>query len=188
MAPGLCVAHYLLTGSRPGVPGLMHGGRVGAHLCTVPSAARRCPCPACRRWSSAGTGRRRSPRLCRTPAPNDRDGGEISPVTPRHTLQSRLFWRCRRLQTPTLVLFFSSQSGEGHSQWAWPFTSMHEAPKLHTSSSHEVGASGPEGGFNLCGYKLETEARLYSLRQGILMVAAPLHVYFMFPTFTLLLG
>lgn len=45
--------------------------------------------------------------------------------------------------TPTLVLFFSLQSGEGHSQWAWPFTSMHEAPKLQTKSSQDVGDSGP---------------------------------------------
>lgn len=44
---------------------------------------------------------------------------------------------------PTLVLFFSSQSGEGHSQWAWPFTSIQEAPKLQTKSSQDVGASGP---------------------------------------------
>lgn len=30
---------------------------------------------------------------------------------------------------PTLVLFLSSQSGDGHSQWAWPPTSMQVAPK-----------------------------------------------------------
>lgn len=46
-------------------------------------------------------------------------------------------------QTPTLVLFFSLQSGGGHSQWAWPSTSIQEAPKRHTRSSQDVGASGP---------------------------------------------
>lgn len=44
---------------------------------------------------------------------------------------------------PTLVLFLSLQSGGGHSQWAWPLTSMQVAPKLHSRSSHDVGASGP---------------------------------------------
>lgn len=44
---------------------------------------------------------------------------------------------------PTLVLFFSLQSGEGHSQWAWPFTFIQVAPNLQTNSSQEVGASGP---------------------------------------------
>lgn len=44
---------------------------------------------------------------------------------------------------PTLVLFFSLQSGEGHSQWAWPFTFIQVAPNLQTNSSQDVGASGP---------------------------------------------
>lgn len=49
----------------------------------------------------------------------------------------------QKQKQPTFVLFFRSQSGEGHSQCAWPFTSMQVAPKLHTNSSHELGASGP---------------------------------------------
>lgn len=48
---------------------VMHGTFSRAHLCTVRNVARQCPCPACRLWSSAGTGRRRSPHQNHTPAP-----------------------------------------------------------------------------------------------------------------------
>ena len=220
-------------------------GTDGAHLCTGQSVALWCPRPVCRLWSSAGTGRHRSPRLSRTPAPRWQRWREgslehmLSPLGPLKQCSLSLLTPCCKLvdsnysclhlwiqttrvftcgfkllvsslvdsnysclhlwiqttrvftcgfkllvsslvdsnysclhlwiQTtrvftcgfkllvsslvdsnysclhtlPTLVLFFSSQSGEGHSQWAWPFTSMQEAPKLHTSSSHEAGASGP---------------------------------------------
>lgn len=48
---------------------VIHGGFDRAHLCTVQSVVLRCPCPAYRLWSSAGTGRHRSPHLSHTPAP-----------------------------------------------------------------------------------------------------------------------
>lgn len=44
----------------------------------------------------------------------------------------------------TLVLFLSSQSGEGHSQCAWPFTSTQDAPNLHSISAQEDFAPKPE--------------------------------------------
>lgn len=53
----------------PSMRWVMHGGFDGAHLCTVQSIALWRPCPVYRRWSSAGTGRHRSPHLSRTPAP-----------------------------------------------------------------------------------------------------------------------
>lgn len=126
----------------------MHGAFSRAHLCTVQSVARQCPYPAYRRWSSAGTGRHRSPHQNHTPAPPWPTMTEID-ITRISLLQTKTmtFFFCFKtgLQTfpPTLVLFFSSQSGEGHSQWAWPFTSMHEAPKLQINSSQDVGDSGP---------------------------------------------
>lgn len=47
----------------------MHGAFSRAHLCTVRNVARQCLYPACRLWSSAGTGRHRSPHQNHTPAP-----------------------------------------------------------------------------------------------------------------------
>lgn len=146
--------------SWPSMRRVIHGGFDRAHLCTVQSVVLWCPCPAYRLWSSAGTGRRRSPHLSHTPAPQWqrwRGGRRAHMLTPCRPLKQWLivytvlqtcrsnyfFLKYRQFERPTLVLFFSSQSGEGHSQWAWPFTSMQEAPKLHTNSSQEVGASGP---------------------------------------------
>lgn len=146
--------------SWPSMRRVIHGGFDRAHLCTVQSVVLWCPCPAYRLWSSAGTGRRRSPHLSHTPAPQWqrwRGGRRAHMLTPCRPLKQWLlvytvlqtcrsnyfFLKYRQFERPTLLLFFSSQSGEGHSQWAWPFTSMQEAPKLHTNSSQEVGASGP---------------------------------------------
>lgn len=128
---------------------VMHRVFSRAHLCTVQSVARQCPYPAYKLWSSAGTGRHRSPHQNHTPAPpwqmmRDIDITRISPQMTQKCLNTGL-QTFSLSKTPTLVLFFSSQSGEGHSQWAWPFTSIQEAPKLQTKSSQDVGASGPVG-------------------------------------------
>lgn len=53
----------------PSMRHMMHGGFDRAHLCTVQSVALWRPCLAYRLWSSAGTGRHRSPHLSHTPAP-----------------------------------------------------------------------------------------------------------------------
>lgn len=130
----------------------MHGVFSRAHLCTVQSVARQCPYPAYKLWSSAGTGQHRSPHQNHTPAPpwqmmREIDITRISPqvtkIMTKKCSVSILVCKLFFIKTPTLVLFFSSQSGEGHSQWAWPFTSIQEAPKLQTKSSQDVGASGP---------------------------------------------
>lgn len=55
----------------------MHGAFSRAHLCTVRNVARQCPYPACRLWSSAGTGRHRSPHQNHTPAPPRQTKSEI---------------------------------------------------------------------------------------------------------------
>lgn len=143
----------------------MRGGLDGAHLCTVQSVLLWCPCPAYRLWSSAGTGRHRSRHRSHTPAPQWqrwKEGRWAHILNPCGALKLLFLW-CWKLvnylflknslfERPTLDLFFSSQSGEGHSQWAWPFTSTHEAPNIHNTLSQEIGASGPVAKMGFCWY------------------------------------
>lgn len=72
---------------------VMHGAFSRAHLCTVQSVARQCPYPAYRRWSSAGTGRHRSPHQNHTPAP------------PWPTMTEIDITRISLLQTKTMTFF-----------------------------------------------------------------------------------
>lgn len=62
-------ASWLFPLSCPSMSTMMHGVFSRAHLCTVQSVARQCPYPAYKLWSSAGTGRHRSPHQNHTPAP-----------------------------------------------------------------------------------------------------------------------
>lgn len=69
--------------------------------------------------------------------------GLLNQFLKKKKLVDQTFYFCRLFEKPTLDLFLMSQSGSGHSQWAWPFTSMQVAPKLQVKSLHDLGALGP---------------------------------------------
>lgn len=103
---------------------------VGPYPGTGQGSGWRCPSPGGRRWSSAGTRCRRSPRPTHRPGHRARllGGGPSPPHRPPHA------------PAFTLVALASGQVDVGHTQCAEPASSTQDAPNSQRISAHVSGA------------------------------------------------